>query len=82
MTREAKAAIGMPVGVNGDEGFYAEVSKTFGATGIKIGSIKVALDGHGPTGYYDRVTVWSTKASLLWEGPLHGLEGVIYECRS
>lgn len=76
--RHAKAAWGFAGNRDPGEEFYACVGRPFLSSGVIVGAIKVARDGNGSSGFYDRVTVWSRTADLLWEGPLHNLEGVSY----
>ena len=59
-------------------GFYAEVGRMFSSTGCKVAAIKITRDGHGPMGHYDRITVWSDRAELLAEMPMHMAESVVY----
>lgn len=76
-TRDAIRATGIPVGIEGDEGFYAHVGVQFEQTGREVTRITVTEDLPGLHCSMERVRVWAGD-SLLWEGPLHSLEGVTY----
>lgn len=79
--RRANALHGLPMGENGEEGFYAQTGRVLGSgcagPAHEVTDILVSDDGLGPSGFYTRVTVWSDEI-LLAECPLHNLEGVIY----
>ena len=76
--KEAVSAAGLPVGVHGDEGFFAKVGVRFGGSnGPEVTRITVTNDLPGLHCSMERVRVFAGD-ELLWEGPLHSLEGVSY----
>ena len=75
--RSAKSA-NSPTDKDGQSEFYARVGDPISGTGVVVGYIFVTTDALGPTGWYDRVTVWDKRLRLMWEAPLHNLEGVSY----
>lgn len=75
--RDAIRATGLPVGDTGEYGFCAHVGFNFERTERKVTRITVATDLPGLHCSLERVRVWSDD-DLLWEGPLHSLEGVTY----
>jgi len=80
-TRRATAVFGVPQGECGDDGFYAAVGQNFpyhNKAAPIVDMITVACDLPGMNGNMERVRVWAADAVLLWEGPLHNLEGVKY----
>ena len=79
--RNAKSVTGCPVGEHGEDHFFAKVGLHFpyyDKSGPIVDMITVANDLEGPNYDMDRVRVWGPEALLLWEGPLHNLEGVSY----
>ena len=80
-TRRATAVFGVPQGECGEDGFYAAVGRNFpyhDKAAPMVDMITVACDLPGLHGNMERVRVWAADAVLLWEGPLHNLEGVKY----
>jgi hypothetical protein len=80
--RNAKSIFGVPMGADGEDGFHAAVGKSFpyyyAKSGPVVDMITVSADLPGPNGNIERVRVWAAGDVLLWEGPLHNLEGVQY----
>jgi hypothetical protein len=79
--RNAKAVFGVPMGSDGQGGFHAAVGHHFpyhNKSAPMVDKITVACDLPGLHGDMERVRVWAADAVLLWEGPLHNLEGVKY----
>ena len=79
--RNAKAVFGVPMGAGGEDGFHAAVGQHFPSynkAAPMVEMITVACDLPGLHGYMERVRVWAADSVLLWEGPLHNLEGVKY----
>lgn len=83
-TREASAIFGRigPVAhmneiITDEYAYIHRVGQSYGCCGPTITSIKVSRDGAGPTGWYDRVTVWSGD-DMLFEAPLFMLDHVEY----
>ena len=79
--RLAKSVTGVPCGPTGEDGFYANVGQNFpyhDKSAPIIGKITITDDLPGIHCNLERVRVISTDDVLLWEGPLHNLEGVRY----
>jgi hypothetical protein len=79
--RNAISATGCPVGEYGEDYFFAKVGLNFpyyDKSGPIVESITVTNDLDGPNCDMDRVRVFGAENTLLWEGPLHNLEGVSY----
>lgn len=79
--RNAKVVTGIPCGEHGEDGFHAAVGQNFpyhDKSAPIVEMITVANDLPGLHANMDRVRVWAADAVLLWEGPLHNLEGVSY----
>jgi len=80
-TRNAKVVSGVPTGEHGEDGFHAAVGQNFpyyDKSAPLVEMITVACDLPGLYGNMERVRVWAADGVLLWEGPLHNLEGVRY----
>lgn len=80
-TREAKSVFGCPVGECGEDYFYASVGAHFPRhdhTAPVVERITITDDLPGMYGNMERVRVFGSGEVLLWEGPLHNLEGVHY----
>ena len=80
--RNAKMVSGIPCGPTGEDGLHAAVGQNFpyhNKAAPVVDMITVANDLPGPHANMDRVRVWAAGGVLLWEGPLHNLEGVYYE---
>jgi len=80
-TREAKYVSGVPCGEHGEDGFFAGVGKHFpyhDKTAPVVARITVTTDLPGLHANMERVRVLGENDRLLWEGPLHNLEGVQY----
>jgi hypothetical protein len=78
-TREAKYVSGVPCGEHGEDGFFAGVGKHFpyhDKTAPVVARITVTTDLPGLHANMERVRVLGENDRLLWEGPLHNLEGV------
>lgn len=81
--RDAISVTGLPVGENGDEGFFARVGGTWRMGGwrnneaSKVTRITVTEDLPGLHCNMERVRVYVGE-TVVWEGPLHNLEGVAY----
>jgi len=79
-TRNATMVSGVPTGEHGEDGFHAAVDQNFpyhNKAAPVVTSITVTQDLPGMYCNLERVRVWASDA-LLWEGPLHNLEGVRY----
>ena len=79
--RNAISASGQPVGADGEDGLFFKVGMhvhRYDKSSPIVEMITVANDLDGPICEMDRVRVWGPDALLLWEGPLHNLEGVSY----
>ena len=79
--RNAKSVLGCPVGVHGEDHFFARVGTPFphyNKQAPVVEKITVTDDLPGQYCNLERVRVWGPDALLLWEGPLHNLEGVSY----
>ena len=79
--RNAKMVSGNPCGPTGEDGFHATVGYNFpyhDKTAPIVDMITVAADLPGLHCDMERVRVWAADGVLLWEGPLHNLEGVRY----
>jgi hypothetical protein len=80
-TRNAKSVTGLPKGENGEDGFYTQVGfhyPYYDKNAPIVEMITVTEDLPGLHCNLERVRVWGPDALLLWEGPLHNLEGVSY----
>jgi hypothetical protein len=80
-TREAKSVSGIPCGEHGEDGFFAAVGQHFpyhDKTAPVVARITVTPDLPGLHANMERVRVLGENDRLLWEGPLHNLEGVRY----
>lgn len=80
-TRNAKMVSGIPTGEHGEDGFHAGVGQHFpyhDKTAPIVDMITVTADLPGLHCNMERVRVWGADGVLLWEGPLHNLEGVRY----
>ncbi len=78
--RSAKSVCGMPWGNQGKDGFSASVGRHFNyfdKTTPVVTAITLTDDLPGLHCNMERVRVWAGE-QLLWEGPLHNLEGVKY----
>jgi hypothetical protein len=79
--RNAKWVSGIPMGSTGEDGTHYAVGRKFpfhDRSTLLIDMITVSADLPGPYGNMERVRVWAADGVLLWEGPLHNLEGVGY----
>lgn len=79
--KNAKMVSGIPCGEHGEDGFHAAVGQHFpyhDKTAPIVDMITVATDLPGLHCNMERVRVWGADGVLLWEGPLHNLEGVHY----
>ena len=79
--RNAKMVSGIPCGPTGEDGFHATVGYNFPYHDKKapiVDMITVTADLPGLHCDMERVRVWAADGVLLWEGPLHNLEGVRY----
>ena len=79
--RTAVSVFGIPQGPDGEDAFYAAVGNHFphhNKSAPIIDMITVAADLPGLHANMERVRVWAADGVLLWEGPLHNLEGVRY----
>jgi hypothetical protein len=79
--RKANDVTGFPVGEHGEDHFYTRVGLNFpyhDKSAPIVEMITVTDDLPGPYCNLERVRVWGPDALLLWEGPLHNLEGVSY----
>jgi hypothetical protein len=80
-TREANAVCGVPAGETREEGFYAKVGLNFpyhNKNSPIVTRITVSDDLPGLHCNLERVRVFAEGDKLLWEGPMHNLEGVWY----
>lgn len=80
-SRNAKSVFGCPVGICGEDYFYASVGEHFprhDKTALVVEMITIVDDLPGMHGNMERVRVWGPDEFLMWEGPLHNLEGVQY----
>lgn len=83
-TREAQAVFGK-IGrrahlnemVTDEYAYIHRVGQNYGYRGPTITSIKVSRDGAGPTGWYDRVTIWAGD-HMLFEAALWMVDHVEY----
>ena len=79
-TRNATRVSGQPAGESREDGFHAAVGKHFphhNKTAPVVTSITVTQDLPGPHCNLERIRVLAGD-QLLWEGPLHNLEGIWY----
>ena len=80
-TRNATAVFGFPQGIEGSDAFHAAVGQNFpyhDKAAPMVETITVTCDLPGIHCNMERVRVWAADWVLLWEGPLHNLEGVKY----
>jgi hypothetical protein len=80
-TRNAKSVTGLPKGDLGEDAFFTQVGFHFpyhNKNAPVVEMITVTGDLPGLHCNLERVRVWGPDALLLWEGPLHNLEGVSY----
>ncbi len=75
MVRSAHAVFGMACG--DEPGLHAEVGFKFGKDQLMVTHINITDDLPGLHCNMERVRVWADE-KLLFEGPLHNLEGVLY----
>ena len=81
-TREATAVFGVPCGPDGGGAFYTKIGHNFpyhDKTAPVVTRITVTADLPGMYCHMERVRVLAEGDRLLWEGPLHNLEGVRYD---
>ena len=79
--RQAKIVSGVPCGEHGEDGFHAAVGQHFpyhDKSAPMVAEITVTADLPGLHCDMERVRVWAADRVLLWEVPLHSLEGVRY----
>jgi hypothetical protein len=79
--RNAKWVSGIPAGSTGEDGTHYAVGRNFpfhDKNAPIIDMITVSPDLPGIHCNMERVRVWAADGILLWEGPLHNLEGVGY----
>ncbi len=79
-TREALSVSGLPIGPNGEDGIYYRVGAPYWRDGKNVGPvtrITVTRDLPGLHCDMERVRVFDGE-SLIFEAPLHSIEGVTY----
>lgn len=63
--------------ITNEPAYFHRVGSPFILEGPVVTKIRITRDGAGPTGFYDRITVWAGD-DLLFESALWMVDHVIY----